>query len=151
MPAPVAVWAQAPSAPIATIAPVPVPETSWTSEWEAVAATPSSPAAPVALHTLQPPPVLPSFPPPVAALLTALDLPLPVEIRVAETPLAAQAVAFLQGVAPQPPRPPLPPAQAPRRSTVRLGFTDASVVDLRPDDPIAKALHTVADALIGRS
>ena len=43
-----------------------------------------------------------------------------------------------------------PSAPAQRRSTVRLGFTDASVVDLRPDDPMAKALHTVADALIGR-
>jgi hypothetical protein len=41
-------------------------------------------------------------------------------------------------------------APAQRRSTVRLGFADASVIDLRPDDPIAKALHTVADALIGR-
>jgi hypothetical protein len=39
---------------------------------------------------------------------------------------------------------------APRRATVRLGFTDASVIDLRPDDPIAKALHTVAAALISR-
>ena len=151
VPAPVAVWAQAPSAPIATMAPVlvPVPETSWTREWEAVAATPTTPAAPVALHTLQPP-ARPSLPPPVAALLTALDLPLPGEIRVAEAPLAAQAVAFLQGAAPQPPHPPLPPAPVQRRSTVRLGFTDASVVDLRPDDPIAKALQTVADALIGR-
>ena len=43
--------------------------------------------------------------------------------------------------------PTMPP---PRRSTVRLGFADASVIDLRPDDPIAKALHTVADALISR-
>lgn len=43
-----------------------------------------------------------------------------------------------------------PAAPAQRRSTVRLGFTDASVIDLRPDDPIAKALHTVAKALMGR-
>jgi hypothetical protein len=43
-----------------------------------------------------------------------------------------------------------PHAPVQRRSTVRLGFADASVIDLRPDDPIAKALHTVADALIGR-
>jgi hypothetical protein len=43
-----------------------------------------------------------------------------------------------------------PSAPAQHRSTVRLGFADASVIDLRPDDPIAKALHTVAAALIGR-
>jgi hypothetical protein len=43
--------------------------------------------------------------------------------------------------------PTMPP---PHRSTVRLGFADASVIDLRPDDPIARALHTVADALISR-
>jgi hypothetical protein len=43
--------------------------------------------------------------------------------------------------------PTMPP---PRRSTVRLGFADASVIDLRPDDPIARALHTVADALLSR-
>jgi hypothetical protein len=43
-----------------------------------------------------------------------------------------------------------PTAPVQHRSTVRLGFADASVIDLRPDDPIAKALHTVADALIGR-
>ncbi|MDX6209092.1 MAG: hypothetical protein QOE24_1483 [Frankiales bacterium] len=43
-----------------------------------------------------------------------------------------------------------PAAPVPHRSIVRLGFADASVIDLRPDDPIAKALHTVAAALIGR-
>ncbi|MDX6223006.1 MAG: hypothetical protein QOD91_2060, partial [Frankiales bacterium] len=36
-----------------------------------------------------------------------------------------------------------PAAPVQHRSTVRLGFADASVIDLRPDDPIAKALHTV--------
>ena len=43
-----------------------------------------------------------------------------------------------------------PAAPVQRRSTVRLGFTDASVIDLRPEDPIAKALHTVAQALMER-
>ena len=201
-PAPVGFWVDAPAAPIATVlsAPLPLPVTeveaalpSWTSEWEAVAATPVTPAGPMALHTaaaaaldavfgtpaapavaapVAPAPVLPVVPVVTTSVmsgLTALDLPLPVDATVVETPLAAQAVAFLQAAAPVAPpvtrtvSVPAPAQQlveqavrtatsAPvqRRSTVRLGFTDASVIDLRPDDPMAKALHTVADALIGR-
>jgi hypothetical protein len=176
---------------------------NWASEWEAVAATPTTPGGPLALHTAaaaaldavfgapattpwvaaepEPAPVATTLPWNDGVLtprLSALDLPLP-ELLQAETPLAAQAVAAMAVVhnrpalppptSPPPPTPPrtvsVPsPAQqlidrairnapglaAQRRSTVRLGFTDASVIDLRPDDPIAKALHTVAAALIGR-
>jgi hypothetical protein len=235
--------------PVAVAAPVveqPVPEADgpgWASEWEAVAATPASPGAPLALHTdavaaldavfgsnsalaawTAAPADLEQVPHPAprpTPALTELDLPLTVANHETATPLAVEAARAIPSVpapvaafapAPPPPRtappapvlpqPPVvapavalapvrpappttwpppapslpPPAPAPRgsalpsaaqqvlerairtapsapaqrRSTVRLGFADASVIDLRPDDPIAKALHTVADALIGR-
>jgi hypothetical protein len=203
--APAAPIATVLSAPLPRPAAVEAAVPSWTQEWESVAATPTTSGGATALHTAaavaldaifggpapepaaaspvapapqQPQPLEPQ---PVAAALTALDLPLPAYVVAAETPLAAQASAFLQAATPPlpaplpvpiPAPPPTPPrtlavpapaaqiveqavrtaASAPvqRRSTVRLGFADASVVDLRPDDPMAKALHTVADALIGR-
>jgi hypothetical protein len=241
-------------APVAVVVPAvveqPAPAAAgpgWASEWEAVAATPTSPGAPLALHTdavaaldavfgansalaawTAAPADLEQAPHPAprpTPALTELDLPLTVVDRETSTPLAVEAARAIPAVpapiavpaaiaapAPNPapastppppavlPQPPLvappvlafvrpappttwpsapslpPPAPAPRgsalpsaarqlleqairtapsapaqrRSTVRLGFADASVIDLRPDDPIAKALHTVADALIGR-
>jgi hypothetical protein len=251
--------------PVAVVEPAVEPPTpaasgpGWASEWEAVAATPASPGAPLALHTAAvaaidavlgttsaqaawtaAPADLQEAPQPAprpAQELTALDLPLAAVDRETATPLALEAARAIPSVpaavaAPPPlavplaagpvavaplpaapprvavvppparvlPKPPVvappaaaptrpappasrltapslpPPAPAPRgsvlpsaaqqvlerairtapsapaqrRSTVRLGFADASVIDLRPDDPIAKALHTVADALIGR-
>jgi hypothetical protein len=66
---------------------------------------------------------------------------------------------------PPPPVPPPPPTAVPafpppsvarpvprlvpdRRSVVQLRFRDESVLDLGPDDPLARALQTVADALV---
>lgn len=230
--------------PVAVVAPAleqPAPAaaaTGWVSEWEAVAATPASPGAPLALHTdavaaldavfgvssalaawTAAPADLVQAPHPAPRpmpALTELDLPLSFAQHETATPLAVEAARVAIPAAPAPipapavappppptvvPQPPIvaqpvalaplrpappvsrppapslpPPAPAPRgsalpsaarhvleqairtapsaptqrRSTVRLGFADASVIDLRPDDPIAKALHTVADALIDR-
>ena len=222
--------------PVSSAPAAAVPTAGWASEWEAVAATPTTPSAPLALHTaavaaldavfgtpsapaswtaapadLEP---APHPAPRPAPALTALDQPLPPADRNVATPLAIEAArAMPPAVSPTPtapaparvpaapflagpvvtapavttarpappawpstPAPPSTPPPPPRttvvpsvaqqlmerairtaptlppqhRSTVRLGFTDASVIDLRPDDPIAKALHTVADALIGR-
>jgi hypothetical protein len=234
--------AQQEPAPVAVVVPAvehPAPVAAgpgWASEWEAVAATPTSPGAPLALHTdavaaldavfgassalaawTAAPADLEEAPHPAPrpmSALTELDLPLSRVDRETATPLAVEAARAIPAApnpivvpalapapapAPAPPPPPQPPvalapvrpappttwpsapslpppalaprgsalpsaarqvverairtapsAPAQRRSTVRLGFADASVIDLRPDDPIAKALHTVADALMGR-
>jgi hypothetical protein len=104
----------------------------------AAAAAAAVPAARALARPLTPP--VPTMAPPHLPEPAAGARPL-----AGPTPLAATAQQLVEQAIRT------APAGVPHlRSTVRLGFSDSTVVDLRPDDPIARALHTVADALLRR-
>jgi hypothetical protein len=160
-PAPFAVsapTAPAPPAPALTALDRPAPpaqrEMATPLAYEAARAVPQSgpavPTAPAPAVTAPPAPVavpavavVPPRPAPPATSLPTMPPPPGPPPRTTSVPSSArQLLERAIRTAPT--------APVQHRSTVRLGFADASVIDLRPDDPIAKALHTVADALIGR-
>jgi hypothetical protein len=122
-------WDTPAATPLAVAAAFAVPVLAVSPQAVSLQAVSPQAVSPQAVSQLIPPP--PASPPPPPSP-RAVPVPAPVQQLVERAIRSA------------------PPVSAHRRTTVRLGFADASVVDLRPDDPIAKALHTVAAALIGR-
>lgn len=106
-------------------------------------------AAPSREPSARPPapgwPAAPTAPPAAPVVVASRPLPPPPSAPPSIRPLSAPTQELVERAMRA-----APDAVVQRRSTVRLGFADSSVVNLRPEDPIARALHTVADALIGR-